>query len=120
MNKYRHFNKFIFIFLLFLISDAYAQPSTGTVTPPPPPPPELTQEQEDWDEIKLLSVDRLTALRLAKKDSKFDYLRDEIDNQQATLEIRKKNETRRIRLGRGNATHIYPCYIKKRVEQYKK
>ena len=101
----------ILILFSFLFNNIYAD-STGTVLVP-----ELTQEQIDWIEILELNTDYLMALKLAKQNEKFDYLRNEINTRQAVFELNKEQKARNIKLGRGYFGHIYPCHINNRIKK---
>lgn len=101
----------IFIFILFLAGNLYAD-STGTITTP-----ELTQEQTDWNTIYILDSDIITALKLAKQDEKYNYLRGKINYRLVTTEIVREMIKRNKRLGRGYFGHLYPCYIENRIKK---
>ena len=100
------------LFIILILFSGTVQASTFTVIVP-----ELSQEQKDWNSITDLSDDTITAMRLAKEDSKYDYLEKEITKRQAILQIQKRNEERRKRLKIGHASHVYPCHIENEVKK---
>jgi len=103
----------IILIILFLFSPLQAQErSTYTIISPV-----LTQEQIDMNAILSKSTDTITAIKLSIKDGKYAYLKPELINMWAVTELSKEADTRRIKLGRGYAGHIYQCTIDKRVSK---
>jgi len=80
---------------------------------------ELTKEQQDWNDIYELSKDKIDALKLAKENVKYDYLRTAINKLQAVLEMGKEKIERNIKLKRGYWGHIYECHIENRIKKIK-